>query len=317
MEREIDLPNAPQAIQHRVDYDGLTWIDFTYPRQEQLRYLRERYHFHELHLDDLLTRSQRPKIEDDPAARYVFIVLHFPLFDEMRRVSLPSELHIFAGDHFIITSHDGRLRPIINLMKDAERPERRAGLMQSGASGLLYRIVESLLLHVRPMLHKLDQRLDLLEEDTFTTRVLETVQDLSYLRRDVISLRRIMRPNLSVVRALCEGERPFLHPHSDVFFADIANGLQDAWDLLDEQKEIIEGLDATLGSLTSHRINQEMKIFTLISVIILPMTLVASILGMNVIIPGAEHPWSLVGALVIMAALGIGLYRYLRYRRLV
>jgi magnesium transporter len=140
------------------------------------------------------------------------------------------------------------------------------------------------------------------------------VKELSFVRRDIIAMRRIIKPNIAVVRSLEMRERAFLRLDNEDYFGDLTDGLAKLWDMLEEQKELVEGLDATLDSLTSHRINEEMKIFTLISVIMLPMTLVASILGMNVTLPFSDHPLALPVSLIIMVSLGLGMFLYFRYK---
>ena len=119
-------------------------------------------------------------------------------------------------------------------------------------------------------------------------------------------------PNIPVLRSLSSREHPFLQLDTATYFGDLSDNLATKWELLEEQKEIIEGLDATLSSVSSHRINQEMKIFTLITVICLPMTLLASIVGMNVYMPLADHPFALPVLLLIMVALAFGMLAFFR-----
>lgn len=293
------LPPAPAAMQRCIQHGSLTWLDFSHAGPQQIAFLRDCFHFHPLHLEDIASRVQRPKLDDGDDGRYLLVVLHFPVFDEMARLSTLSEIDIFVGQDYLITVHDGKLRPLRRLVGVAEG-SGRAELMGGGVGMLLYRIVQALVDSCFPMVFKLDQHLDRIESAIFTARVVDTVQDLSYIRRDLISLRRILRPNLPVLRLLASREIALLRLDQDVYFGDQVDSLSRLWSMLEEQKEIIEGLDATLGSLTSHRINQEMKTYTLISVTMLPLTLVASILGMNVIIPYADHPWALPAVLVIM-----------------
>jgi magnesium transporter len=257
---------------------------------------------------------QRPKIDDNDNPKYLFIVLHFPVFNEATRLSTVSEIDIFAGDDYLVTTHDMHLRPLVQLLQRAESEHDRPELMGRGTGYLLYLIIESLVDACFPMLYKLDEKLDRLEETIFEQDVQQTVEELSFVRRDIIALRRILRPNLPVVRSLAARERDFLHVDEDVYFGDLTDGLNRLWDMLEEHKEIIEGLDATLSSLTSHRINRETRLFTLISVIFLPMTLIASILGMNVMLPYSEHPLALPVALLLMAGLGAGMLVYFRHR---
>lgn len=310
------LPLAPKALQRQIEHNGLTWTDITYPSRDHVEYLRERFHFHPLHLEDILSRIQRPKIDDNAEPGYLFLVLHFPVFNEMSRLSTVSEIDMFIGPDFVVTTHDSRLRPLVRLGQLADEMEQaRAQLMSRGSGFLLYRIIETLINACFPMLNKLDQKVDELEERIFEANVATSVEELSFLRRDIISLRRIIRPNITVLRSLSARERSFLQLDAEAYYGDLTDGMNRLWDMLEEQKEIIEGLDATLSSLTSHRINAETKVFTLISVIFLPMTLIASILGMNVSLPFAEHPLALPISLIVMIVLALGMLAVFRNRR--
>ncbi len=304
------------ARSQNLEYNGLNWLDMVQPGNEQVSLLRDRYNFHPLHLEDVLSRLQRPKIDNNPESggEYVFLVLHFPVFDKTNRLAVVSELDIFAGRDYVITLHDGKLKPLVRLVNLANDAKVQTQLMGGGSGYLLYRIIETLVSACFPMLYRVDQKLDNIEVNIFGRNVQEMVQELSLVRRDIIAMRRILRPNIPVVRSLEMRERDFLRLDEEVYFGDLTDGLGKLWDMLEEQKEIIEGLNATLDSLTSHRINEEMKIFTLISVIMLPMTLIASIFGMNVVIPYADSPLALPVSLGIMALPAVAMYVYFRYK---
>jgi magnesium transporter len=310
-------PAGPAAIRKHFTQDGLTWVDVIYPTRDEVYAIGEHYGFHPLQVEDVLSRIQRPKLDDNEDEEYVFLVLHFPVFDEVERLSVISEVDVFVGADFVITFHDGRLRPMRRLAQTAGDERGSALLLGRGSGFLLYRIIEALVNYCFPMLHRLDEKLDALEEAMFKEDTHRTVQDLSYLRRDIIALRRIIRPNIPVVRMMASREREFLRLDQEEYYGDMVDGLNRIWDMLEEQKEIIESLDSTLFSLMSFRLNQEMKTFTLISVIVLPMTLLASILGMNVVIPYADHPLSLLAAILLMLGMAVGLFVYFRSRRMV
>lgn len=307
-----------QAMHECIKYADLLWVNIVQPGTDQVAWLREHYVFHPLHLEDVLSRQQRPKIDDNPddspQEEYVFLVLHFPVFDHTNRVAVVSEVDIFVGRDYIITLHDGKLKPLTRLMKHINDEQIKAQLMGRGSGYLLYRIIETLISSCFPMVYRVDQNLDTIEDGIFKRNAQQMVEELSFVRRDIIALRRIIKPNIAVVRSLEMRERTFLHLDEEVYFGDLTDGLSRLWDMLEEHKEVIEGLNATLDSLTSYRINEVMKIFTLISVIVLPMTLVASILGMNVQIPFANHPLSLPISLTVMVMAGLSLYIYFRYK---
>ena len=298
-------PIKPRALQRQFTCGDLIWIDLTHPNIEELQYLKQRFNFHPLHLEDVRSRLQRPKIDDHDDPEYVFFVLHFPVFNEQTRLSVTGEVDIFVGKNFVVTTHDTRLRPLVNLIQTAEKDAVCTQLMSRGSGFLVYRIIDTIEQSCFPMLYKLDQKLDVLEEGIFERDLQYTVQELSYLRRDVISMRRIIRPNMVVLRSLEARERPFLRLDEDVYFGDLVDGLARIWDMLEEHKEIVEGLDATVFSLASHRINREMKVFTLISIIFLPMTLIASIGDMNFQLPAQEDPLAFGGIMLSMIAIAV------------
>jgi magnesium transporter len=312
--KRMPPPPAPGSTQQTLEHANLRWLDIVQPSTEHVAMLRERHNFHPLHLEDVLSHLQRPKLDDSPEDGYVFLVLHFPVFDKTDRLSVPSEIDIFAGRNYVITMHDGKLKPLVRLVKTAANEQVRAQLMGRGSGFLLYRIIEAMINACFPMVYRIDQNLDTIEAGIFKRNAQKMVEELSFVRRDIIAMRRIIKPNIPVVRSLEIRERTFLRVDEEEYFGDLTDGLNKLWDMLEEQKEIIEGLNATLDGVTSHRINEEMKVFTFISVIFLPMTLIASILGMNVVIPYSNHPLSMPISIGVMALLGLGMVVYFRYK---
>jgi magnesium transporter len=308
------LPVAPRAVQQLIEQAGLTWIDIVHPNDEQLTYLGNRYHFHQLHLADVRKTLQRPKLDDNDDPEYIFLVLHIPVFDTMNRLPVISEVDLFVRRDCLISLHDGRVRALVHLVRDAQHEAVRQRFMGQGSGRLLYSLIEVLINTCFPQVYKLYEKLDQVDADMFRADTQDTVKELSFLRRDIISLRRIVRPNIAVLHSLATHERAFLRVDEDVYFGNLVDSLSKLWDMLEEQKEIIEGLDATLSSLTSHRINREMRTFTLISMVFLPMTLIASVLGMNVVIPLAESPFSLIVSLLLISAAGALMVYYCRRR---
>lgn len=315
--RPSGLGAAPAAMRKHFVQGGLTWVDVMYPTRDEVFAIGEHYSFHPLHVEDVLSRIQRPKLDDNEEVGYLFLVLHFPFFDEVERLSVISEVDIFVGRDFMISFHDGRLRPMRRLTQTAADERGSELLLGRGSGFLLYRMVEALVNYCFPMLYRLDEKLDAVEETMFKGDGQRVVEELSYIRRDIIALRRIIKPNLPVIRLLASRERDYLRLDEEAYFGDLVDGLNRLWDMLEEQKEIIEGLDSTLFNVMTNRLNQEMKLFTLITVILGPMTLITGVLGMNVIIPGAEAPWALPLVLMIMAVIGVGLFLYFRHRRLI
>jgi magnesium transporter len=312
---------TPQAIvkanahQRQIEHAGLTWIDMIHPEVAQVAYLRDRFAFDPLTLEDVLSKIQRPKLDVYAEAEYLFIVLHFPAFDKLNRLATANEVDLFVGRDYVITLHDGSLKPLRRLFAAVGADEHaRAQLMGRGSGYLLYRIVEALVRHCFPMLYRVDEQIAQIEAHIYGRHVREVVRELSYVRRDITALRRIIRPNLPVIQMLEAHERAFLRLDGEAYFGDIGDGFNKLWDMLEEQKEIVEGLNATLDSLTAQRINEVMKILTVISAVLLPMTLVAGIYGMNIRLPFEQHPYAFAIVLVVMLGTAAGMVAYFRHK---
>ncbi len=282
-----------------VTYGKITWTNIEKPMAEDIEVLRRNYNFHPLDLEDCLSRIERPKI--DEYEDYLFIVMHFPVYDPDQRISKPSEVDFFIGAGYLVTVHDGILRPIYQLFDDCQRYERtRAKHMGRGASRLLYGVIDALVDYCFPILDKVDANIHAIEEEVFTEDMRRVVQGISTIRRDIIALRRIIRPQIAIVANLEQKDRPFIREDLDVYFGDIVDHLNKAWDILEDHREVVEGLSETSDSVISYRINEVMRILTIISVVLLPLTLLSGIYGMNIYLPLARHPLSFIFILGLM-----------------
>ncbi len=307
--------NKPPRMD-QVQRGDLRWINIQQPTAAEMTTLHQNFPFHPLDLDDCLSKVQRPKLDTYEEEEYLFLVLHFPIFDRARRLSNPAEVDIFIGRDYVITVHDGRLKPLVQLFGTCQMDETVCQrIMGRGSGYLLYRILDRLVAYCFPILDKIGEHIETIERDIFDRNTRALVQDLSYVRRDIIAMRRIVKPNIPVLRQFEARTFPFLAVDEEVYFGDILDSANKQWDMLEDQKEIIEGLNDTLDSLTSHRINEVMKILTVISVVLLPMTLVASIYGMNLeTLPFAGHALSFVIVCGIMALVACGMLIYFRVK---
>jgi magnesium transporter len=296
-----------------VTHGKVTWTNIEKPRPEDVEVLRRNYNFHPLDLEDCLSRIERPKI--DEYEDYLFIVMHFPVYDPDQRISKPSEVDFFIGAGYLVTVHDGILNPIYQLFDDCQRYERtRAKHMGRGASRLLYSVMDALVDYCFPILDKVDSNIHAIEEEVFTADMRRVVQDISIVRRDIIALRRIIRPQIAIVANLEQKDRPFIREDLDVYFGDIVDHLNKAWDILEDHREVVEGLSETSDSVISYRINEVMRILTVISVVLLPLTLLSGIYGMNIALPLAKHPLSFIFIIGLMIFTGGSMLFYFRHR---
>ena len=297
-----------------VSWGDLTWVNIEHPTEKETEYLAQNYPFHPLDLDDCLSRIQRPKI--DEYKDYLFLVFHFPVFYKEARVTAPSQLSIFIGQNYLITLHKGELKPLVKLFKECQIDEEsRQEHLGQGSAYLLYRITDRLVDYCLPILSKIHENIEDVEDRIFTERTRSQIRDISMLRRDVIAFRRIIWPMRAVIGSLERRARRFSKTDLAVYFGDMVDHVDKIWDGLDEYKEIIEGLNDAHDSLANNRTNAVMRILTIVATIFFPITLIASIWGMNITLPFKESDNALLYISLIMAGIIGSMLYFFRRRR--
>ena len=296
----------------------LTWIYIEKPTEAEGQYLEDKFGFHPLEIDDVLSRAQRPKIDEDDD--HLFIVMQFPVFDKENRITRPSEVDVFIGEDYVVTVHcSGDLKPLSKFFQECRiRDESRAAYLGRSSGYLLYHIIDRLVNYCFPILNRITENIDDIEDVIFTEAVPATVRSISLLRRDLISFRRVVRPQIAVLETLEQEDYPFFKEEQEIYFGDIADHVRKIWDGLEDCKEVVDGLAETSNWLTSHRIQEIMRVLTIITVVLAPLTLLTGIFGMNVFLPGGIERGGLLSFGVILGAMGtIGLsvFAYLRHRR--
>ncbi len=264
-------PVAPEAVAEPeiIEAAGIRWIHIESPRTADRDWLEEHFDFHPLDYEDVYSRNQRPKLDqyDD----YVFIVLHFPLFDKDTGRILTAELDLFLGPDYLITLPNIPLPPL-NAMFERyrEKEDLREATFSKGSGYLLYKIVDTCVDASFPMLRKMGLKLERLEDDIFEGRSSEIVRDISEAKQEIINFRRIVRPQRAVLRDLERTKQRYLQEELEIYFDDISDAAERIWDTLENYKEVIEALESTNESVLSHRVNDSFRVLTAFSVILLP-----------------------------------------------
>jgi magnesium transporter len=307
-------PQTPNVEQ--IDAAGLRWVNIEHPGALERAWLEEHFDFHALDLEDVLSRNQRPKI--DVYDEYLFIVLHFPVFDRAARRLGTGELDIFVGPDYMVTIPNQPLQPVEYLFERCRsKEELREQLFSRGSGYLMYRLVDDSFDYCFPMLRKIGNKLDALEDDIFEERADEVVRDISNVKQEIINFRKVIRPQRPVLRDLEKVKLRYLATDLDleIYFDDIVDAHERIWDMLENYKEVAEALEETNESVISHRLNDILRVLTSISVVILPLTLIASIMGMNTWVPDQGDEAGFFVVLAVMALILIGLVAYFRRRR--
>src|SRR6266540_4328801 len=272
--------------------NGLTWVHLDAPDSDTASDLAERFGWHPLDVEDVLSKRQRPKVDEYP--EYLFAVLHFPFYDKAVQRLNAAELDVFLGPGYLVTLPTVELLPVTRLFQRcSDDPALRESLFSKGSGYLLYHVLD----------------------DIDGGRFEEIVRDISKAKQEIISYRKIVKPQRPALRLLERRVERFLPEELELYFDDLVDASERIWDLLDNYKEVVEALEATNESAISHRQNDVLRILTLFSVILLPLTLVSGIFGMNVHFPGfetAEAFWVIGG---LMVAIIMGLVTFFRYKR--
>jgi magnesium transporter len=295
---------------------GLTWIHLDAPDALSAGLLAGRFGWHPLDVEDVLSRRQRPKVDDYVEDGYLFAVLHFPVYDPAVQRLNAAELDVFVGPDYLVTLPTVELKPLTRLFERVlENEQFRVELFAKGSGRLLYEVLDDLFDYCFPILDKIGHKLDSIEDDVFEGRSEEVVRDISNVKQEIISYRKIIKPERSTLRLLERHVERFLPEELEEYFDDIVDAAERIWDMLDNYKEVVEALEDTNESVINHRQNDILRVLTIFSVILLPLTLITGVFGMNVRFPGFDTAWAFWTVFGIMVAALIGMLTFFRLKR--
>ena len=299
-----------------LNASGLTWVNVDGPDLATANQLAERFGWHPLDVEDIISKRQRPKVDDYEDDGYLFTVLHFPVYDKTVQRLNAAELDAFIGPDYLVTIPNRELLPVTRLFARCENDENlREQLFAKGTGRLLYEVLDDLFDYCFPILDKIGHKLDSIEDDMFEGYAEDVVRDISNVKQEIISYRKVMKPGRTTLRALERRVDKFLPEELDIYFNDIVDAAERIWDQLDNYKEVVDGLESTNESVISHRQNDVLRVLTIFSVIVLPLTLISGVFGMNVRFPGSGTTFGFWIVIGLMLATIIGMFGFFRFKR--
>lgn len=280
----------------------LKWHHVLNPTEENLEFLKENFHFHPLDIEDCKTVNQRSKIDsyDD----YYFLILHFPNFDKKGVFLHTKEVKIFWGEDYIITI--GQSHWLVSKMfNDAKEQKKRNEEFEIGTSdALLYMILERVMGESLMLLKRVGSELDLINQDLFNKKAEKIIEQISVTRKNIILLNTIFKPQLRLFHKFETGSIEGFAVNMEDYWGNILDYYQRMWDMTEDYEELIEGLSKTFDSLQANKINEIMKVLTMVSAILLPLTFITGLYGMNINLPfqGEQNSfWLVIVAMVVIA----------------
>ncbi|MCC7417641.1 MAG: magnesium/cobalt transporter CorA [Acidobacteria bacterium] len=289
------------------------WVDLSAPSSSESLVLHDTFQFHPLSVEDAMSAVQFPKIEAYDG--YLYIVLHGIDFHGGRQGFATHDVDFFLGANFLVTIHDGHAASINELREHVMRNQK---ILSEGPVALFHRIVDSMVDHYRPEIEKLEDRLDLLEKEIFERPSATLARRILKEKREVATLRRIVIPQRDVVARLARRDFVDISTEMSFRFRDIYDHLvRVVDDTMLFQDRMTGMLDAHLTN-ASNRLNEVMKVLTIVAVLVGPPTLFAGVWGMNVPLPqfpGGEAAqfWWACGIMAALVAIMLIAFRRKRW----
>ena len=291
----------------------LRWLNIKDPSEEDFKFLENQFHFHLLDLEDCQQFNQRSKIDiyDD----YYFVVLLFPVFDRQNRFIKTREVKIFWGEDYLITV--GKSHYIVDkVFEESLQQEERGEDFEVGTSdALLYLILEKIMNETVYLIRKIGLELELINRELFGKSAHSIIERLSITRKNIILLNTLLKPQLRVFNKFESGAVRGFADNMEDYWGNILDYTNRMWDNTEDYGELIEGLSTTFDSLQTNKTNEIMKILTLISSIVLPLTFLTGIYGMNVLLPLQDNNQAFWVILALMILVGGGMLLLFRRKK--
>ncbi|MCX7919258.1 MAG: magnesium/cobalt transporter CorA [bacterium] len=301
------------AIRRALDSpDSVLWLDLEAPDDMEIDILVQEFDFHPLSIEDCIFPQNRPKLEEFP--NYCFIVFHSISYDPEPNKGLSfAELDIFIGKNFIVTVHD---EPLRNITTTKARCKEKQDVMKKGPDYLLHLLLDSMVDSYFPIIDQMDEQIDKIEDLVFTSPTTQLLNQIFTLKRNLIAFRKTINPQREIINLLTRRDFPFIQTTTLVYFRDVYDHLFRMVDTIDTYREIISSALEAYLSVTSNQLNSIMKTLTIIATIMMPLTLISSIYGMNFeFFPELKWKYGYPMVLTVMAIIALGMLYYFHRKK--
>ncbi len=288
----MHLPNHIQGLE-TVQNDKLSWVNIEKPTRDKLDIISPKYSLHELNIEDCLSKNQLPKI--DRYEDHIFIILQFPTTQKEKVFQRFSQLSLFIGKNYLITIHQGDLRPLVELFQSCKYDEHKnkQNIMGNSPGYLLHSILDTLVDDLLHILMKIIGNLDDIEDAVFDDKV-AVAKEITILRREITTLRRVVLPLKRIMSEIISRDvKKFSSSVEEEdlisYFEDVNDHIFKVLEALDESKETIEIYKDTDFMLSSEKTNKILSFLTMLFTLSIPITVLGTFFGMNIIIPGSVN----------------------------
>ena len=293
------------------DSPSTIWIDLEAPTASELRLLESPFAFHPLAIEDCLTPEHQPKVED--FGPYLFLIFRGIDFNPPDEGFRTIKLAVFLGPNYLVTYHRGSMRSVSTVL--AKYAHADSAQMFRGVDYLLYEILDHLIEYYFPVLEKIEDEIEAVEERIFAQDDEETLEAILGLKRRVAEIKRALSPHRELFGRIARNEFEEITPQTVVFYRDLYDSTYRLSETADSYRDLLSGtLDAHI-SMISHRLNEVMKVLTIFATLMLPLTFIAGVYGMNFdFMPELHWKHGYLFAWGLMVVVASGLLMYFRRR---
>ncbi len=290
--------------------DKIIWFDAVRPDEKDIEEIKDAFGLHPLIVDELRGPSGRGKAEFYES--YIYLVIHFPFYDAAKKTSRPIEIDVVASKTKVATI---RYEDFPALEEFASKCEAIPGFSEHCLGDtpvhFLYRLFEHLYDYALRELNHIDKNLSSIEEEIFSGHELEMIREISYIKRDILDFARIIQPMGSVVESLAAKGPKLYGPNLAIYFEDLKRDFGRIEDRVENYKDLIESLETTNQALVESRINEVMKILSVIAFLLAPFTIVGTLFQINTVftpLVGIQSDWWIIFAIMVAGSLGLYIF---------
>ena len=309
VETDLSVARAREIIQ---DSENEVWIDFEDIGPDDVAFLRDDLNIHQIAIEEVLSPLERPEMQT--FENHILLVLHAPSPSLEKGGMDTIEIDFLVGNNFIVTVRSG---PIASVKDMEDRVRANPRIMSRGCDFMLYFMADAMVDDYLPILNALDKRIDAIQETAVKNPTRETSSDLMKLKADILEIRRATGPQFEVLRRLTGGHTDIIEPGLAVYFRSVCEHIQQVNSQLDSFREEVNTTIQLCLAVKSDQLNEVMKVLAIIAVIMMPLTLITGLFGMNFYFPDwvqkSGLAWWLTGG--VMVALGLGLFTFFKRKK--
>jgi magnesium transporter len=301
---------------HAARHRKIEWINIYNADEKLIRKVSDKFKFHELAVQDCLEEDERSKIDeyDD----HLFVILHFPFINKRTGKYEAAKLSMFIGKNYFVTVSNGKLKTLDKIFVQMnENKSFRQEYFSKGSGYLLYHVMNDLFEDCFAPVGKISRIGREIEEDLFEGVIVkDMLYDIMNMKRGVIAMQRIFSPMRSIVLSLEHQHRRFLAKNLEVYFDNIVDKIEKLWSMVEGLKAVADTLQDANEALVSHNTNNVIKILTVFSVVMLPLTFLTGLYGMNLVLPLQEDPmafWQVGGMMLAVVFTMLLFFRWKRW----